>query len=107
MWYKGISTADTMGIILSLGKHKAVLRRGEWRCADLGWERRLNRWTEEWLKSGQAPGLAEANQELAVANEMAARSGGRVLYVARSSPARAVRDFFPKRQYKLAFPDLE
>jgi hypothetical protein len=96
-----------MGIILSLGKHKAVLRRGEWRCADLGWERRLNRWTEEWLKSGQAPGLAEANQELAVANEMAARSGGRVLYVARSSPARAVRDFFPKRQYKLAFPDLE
>lgn len=107
MWYKGISTAETMGIILSLGKHKAVLRRGEWRCADLGWERRLNQWTEEWLQSGQAPSLAEANQELAVAKEMAARSGGRVLYVARSSPERAVRDFFPKRQYKLAFPDLE
>lgn len=96
-----------MGVILSLGKHKAVLRRGEWRCADLEWERRLNHWTEEWLQSGQAPGLAEANQELAVAREMAARSGGRVLYVARSAPERVVRDFFAKRQYRLAFPDPE
>jgi len=96
-----------MGVILSLGKHKAVLRRGEWRCADLGWERCLNRWTEEWLKSGDAPGLEETDQEMAVAREMANRAGGRVLYVARSSPARTARDFFPKRQYRLAFPDAE
>lgn len=96
-----------MGIILSLGRHKALLRRGEWRCADLEWERRLNQWTEEWLQSGQAPGMEEANQELAVAREMAARSGGRVLYMARSSPERVLRDFFPKRQYRLAFPDVE
>jgi hypothetical protein len=96
-----------MGVILSLGKHKAVLRHGEWRCADLGWERCLNRWTEEWLQSGDAPGLEEADQELAVAREMANRAGGRVLYVARSSPERTVRDFFPKRQYRLEFPDEE
>jgi hypothetical protein len=96
-----------MGIILSVGKHKAVLRRGEWRCAYLPMERLLNHWTEEWLQSGHAPSLAEADQELAVAREMAARSGGRVLYVARSSPERVVRDFFAKRQYRLAFPEPE
>lgn len=107
MWYKGSLAVRFMGVILSLGKHKAVLRRGEWRCADLCWEQRLNRWTEDWLKSGDAPPITDASQELAVAKAMAERTGGRVLYVARSAPERAVRDFFPKRQFRLAFPDLE
>jgi hypothetical protein len=38
---------------------------------------------------------------------MAARLGGRILYRARTSPQRSIRDFFPKRQFRLAFPDLE
>lgn len=73
----------------------------------MAWERRLNRWTEEWLQSGDAPSLAEGNQEIAVAKEMAARAGGRLLHVARGSPERTARDFFPKRQFRLAFPDFE
>ncbi|MEJ5366991.1 MAG: hypothetical protein WHT08_01650 [Bryobacteraceae bacterium] len=96
-----------MGVIVSIGKHRAWLRRGEWRCADLRLERRLNEWTEEWLQSGSAPRLDDADQELAVAREMAARAGGRVMYSARTSPERTVRDFFPKRQFRLAFPDVE
>lgn len=96
-----------MGVIVSFGKQRALLRRGEWRCADLDLERRLNDWTEQWLQSGSAPRLEEADQELAVAREMAARAGGRVMYAARGAPERSVRDFFPKRQFKLAFPDLE
>ncbi|MGQ9918284.1 MAG: hypothetical protein ACUVS7_12775 [Bryobacteraceae bacterium] len=96
-----------MGVIVSFGRQRALLRRGEWRCADAQLERQLNEWTEEWLRSGRAPRLDQADQELAVAREMAARGGGRVMYVARGAPERAVRDFFPKRQLKFAFPDLE
>ncbi len=94
-----------MGVIVALGKQKAVLRRGEWRCADQALERQLNRWTEEWLLSGRAPGLDEPDHEMAVAREMAARLGGRILYRARTTPQRAVRDFFAKRQFRLAFPE--
>lgn len=96
-----------MGVIVSIGRHRALLRRGEWRCADLALERRLNEWTEQWLQSNQAPGLDDANQEIAVAQEMAARTGGRVIYAARSAPERSVRDFFLKRQFRLAFPEPE
>lgn len=101
------SDSYRMGVIVSFGKHRAVLRRGEWRCADLEMERRLNDWTEQWLQSGSAPRLDDADQEMAVAREMAARVGGRVMYAARGLPERTVRDFFAKRQFKLAFPDLE
>jgi len=101
------SAVILMGVIIAAGKHKAVLRRGEWRCADQGIERQLNRWTEDWLLSGAAPGLDEADHEMAVAREMAARLGGRILYRARTAPHRSIRDFFPKRQFRLAFPDLE
>jgi hypothetical protein len=103
----GGSALFRMGVIVSFGKQRALLRRGEWRCADLDLERRLNEWTEQWLQSGSAPRLEEADQELAVAREMAARAGGRVMYAARGAPERSVRDFFPKRQFKLAFPDVE
>jgi hypothetical protein len=96
-----------MGVIVALGKQKAVLRRGEWRCADSSLERQLNRLTEEWLLSGNAPGLGEPDHEMAVAREMASRFGGRILYRARTAPQRTVRDYFPKRQFRLAFPDLE
>ncbi|MCX7602814.1 MAG: hypothetical protein N2036_01945 [Bryobacteraceae bacterium] len=92
---------------MSVGKQKAVLRRGEWRCADQTLERKLNEWTGQWLLSGQAPRLEEPDHELAVAREMAARLGGRILYRARTAPQRAVRDFFPKRQFRLAFPESE
>ncbi len=96
-----------MGVIVSIGRQRAFLRRGEWRCADLEMERRLNRWTEEWLQSGHAPGLDEEDQELAVAREMAARTGGRVMHAARSAPERAMRYFFHKRQLRLTFPEAE
>lgn len=96
-----------MGVILILGRRRAILRRGEWRCADIGLERRLNLWTEEFLRSAEGPGLAEADQEMAVAREMAARTGGRVIHAAQSSPERTARDFFSKRQLPLAFPEPE
>lgn len=96
-----------MGVIVAVGKQKALLRRGEWRCANQELEKQLNRWTEEWLRSGAAPGLEEPDHELAVAREMAARLGGRILYRARTTPRRSVRDFFAKRQFRLAFPGME
>lgn len=96
-----------MGVIVAVGRQKAVLRHGEWRCADRALEKQLNQWTEEWLLSGNAPGLDEPDHEMAVAQEMAERLGGRILYRARTAPQRAVRDFFAKRQFRLAFPEPE
>lgn len=94
-----------MGVILSIHKQKALLRDGEWRCPDRALEEKLNRWTSAWLLSPQGPRLDSADPEVEVAREMAARTGGRLRYVSRSSPLRSARVYFRRRQFRLAFSD--
>jgi hypothetical protein len=92
-----------MGVILSLGKQKAFLRDGEWRCADLALERQLNQITSEWIAETGGPKLDSPDPEVEAAREMARRTGGRLVLQSKPNARKAARIYFARRQYRLAF----
>jgi hypothetical protein len=92
-----------MGVILALGKQKAFLRDGEWRCADLALEKKLNEITGAWILETGGPKLDAPDPEVEVARELARQTGGRLLLQSKSNAKRAARIYFARRQYKLAF----
>ena len=92
-----------MGVILSLGRQKAFLRDGEWRCADLALERRLNYLTTQWIVETGGPKLNSPDPEVETARELERLTGGRVLLQSKSNARKAARIYFARRQYRLAF----
>lgn len=92
-----------MGVILGLGRQKAFLRDGEWRCADLALEQQLNHITSQWIAETGGPKLDSPDPEVEAAHELARRTGGRVLLQSKSNARKAHRIYFARRQYRLAF----
>lgn len=92
-----------MGVILSLGRQKAFLRDGEWRCADLALEQRLNQITSQWIADTGGPKLNSPDPEVEAARELARLTGGRVLLQSKSNARKAARIYFARRQFRLAF----
>lgn len=91
-----------MAILLSIQRQKAILRRGEWTCADGVIERRLNDATSQWLREGGAPG-AVTDMESLIAEEMARRFQGRILLRTAANPHINGKIYFLKRQLHLDF----
>lgn len=92
-----------MGVILSLGRQKAFLRDGEWRCADLAIEQQLNLITNQWISETGGPRLDSPDPEVEAARELARRTGGRLLLQSKSNARKSARIYFARRQYRLAF----
>jgi hypothetical protein len=92
-----------MGVVLRIGSRKAFLRDGQWRCADLGLELRLNRETDRWIGDTGGPGLASADPEADVAKEMARRYGGVVKLHVQAPPKRSMSHYLSRRQYTFDF----
>lgn len=90
-----------MGIVVRFEKQKALLREGEWRCADLTLEQRLNSLTAQWILETGKPAIGAQDPEREVAAEMARRLDGAILYHAPSKGREASRLFFKKRQLTL------
>ena len=90
-----------MGIIVRIEGQKALLRAGEWRCADLRIEARLNALTEAWIQACGGPALNSCDPELEVAREMASRLNGRILAAVPASGNEAARKYFRLRQLRL------
>jgi len=78
-----------MGVVLRIGSRKAFLREGQWRCADLGLELRLNQETNRWIGDTGGPDLASSDPEADVAREMARLCGGVVKMHVQAHPKRS------------------
>lgn len=90
-----------MGVLIRVGKQKAILRRGRWLAADASLEALLNTRTSSWIAETGGPPLQSKDQESAVATEMARQVGGRVLM---HVPAlRSSKIYIRLRQLRLDF----
>jgi hypothetical protein len=92
-----------MSVLVRFGGHKAILRAGRWISASAGWEQRLNAATRRWFTETGGPGLREADQEFAVAREMAAQFQGTIQVRLRAASRASNRAFMAQRQMELDF----
>jgi hypothetical protein len=92
-----------MGVLLSVNGKKAILRHGEWRCADAAVERALARACEEWIEQTGGPALDARDPELEAAQAVAARIGARVLMRVRANRRREAQNYLVRRQMSLPF----
>lgn len=92
-----------MGVVVRIGARKALLREGEWRCADCKLEQRLNAQTQAWITETGGPELGSEDPEAEVAREMVRRNGGVVQMHAPAHPKRSQRLYFERRQYSFDF----
>jgi hypothetical protein len=92
-----------MGVVLKVGRQRAFLRNGEWRCADAGVELLLNQTLQGWIEESGGPSLSSQEPEADAAREVARRVGGRILMSVPANRRQSQRDYFARRQYKLAF----
>ena len=92
-----------MGVVVRIGACKALLREGEWRCANARLERRLNAQTESWIAETGGPALGADDPEAEVAREMARRNGGVVKMHAPARSVRMRRLYFTRRQISFDF----
>jgi hypothetical protein len=89
--------------VVRIGACKALLREGEWRCADARLERRLNTQTQAWILETGGPGVRAEDPEAEVAREMARRNGGVVQMHAPAHSGRMRRLYFARRQFSFNF----
>lgn len=90
-----------MSVLVRIGRHKAILRLGHWVAADLQLEDMLNRTTEAWIRETGGPPLSDPDHERAVAGEIAARVGGRVMLRLKPITQRAAGVYARRRQLNL------
>jgi hypothetical protein len=91
--------------MIRVGRRKAFFRAGAWRSSDRALEASLNELTQRWLRDTGGPPLKESDQELAIAREMARRTGGRISAHVPSYSQALRRHFFARRQMVFAFGD--
>jgi len=92
-----------MGVLVSIRRQKAILRRGEWMCANAEIECLLNQATADWFRAAAPGNVASEDEETALAAEMTRRFGGRVLLKIRSNSRVNEKIYFSKRQLELDF----
>ncbi len=92
-----------MGMVLKSGVRKAILRAGQWRCADLRLENRLNLETERWIGETGGPDIFSADPEADLAKQMARVCGGVVKMHVQANHKRSTSLYFSRRQYSFDF----
>jgi hypothetical protein len=92
-----------MSVLVRIQNRKAILRFGEWRCADLEFEQTLNQATESWIQETGGPPLSDPDHEHAVAREISVRFGGRILrrLAPVSKESRSI--YVERRQMRFSF----
>ncbi|MCW5977650.1 MAG: hypothetical protein KIT09_06215 [Bryobacteraceae bacterium] len=90
-----------MGVLIRVGKNKAILRRGMWLAADARLEAMLNARTASWIAQTGGPPLQAEDHESSVADEVARQVGGRVLR--RVPSLTSARTYIRMRQLRLDF----
>ncbi|MFN3323560.1 MAG: hypothetical protein ACK5AZ_08700 [Bryobacteraceae bacterium] len=92
-----------MGVLISINRQKAILRQGQWVCADVRVEEALNEATECWIRETGGPPLNSKDPEHSVAVEIARRFGGKILFRAVPRGKGSRRIYMARRQLKLDF----
>lgn len=92
-----------MGVLVSIRRQKAILRRGDWICANAEIECQLNQATTDWFRAAAPGSVAPEDEETALAAEMVRRFGGRVLIKIPSNSRVNEKIYFAKRQLELDF----
>ena len=92
-----------MGVLVSIRRQKAILRRGEWMCANTEIECQLNQATADWFRAAAPGSAARQDEETALAAEMARQFGGRVLLKIPSNSRVNEKIYFAKRQLEFDF----
>lgn len=92
-----------MGVLVSIQRQKAFLRRGEWVCADSRIESQLNAATAAWFQDGGGPKIGRKDPEHILASTMARRFGGRVLLQTPPNARVNRKIYFSKRQLQFDF----
>lgn len=92
-----------MGVIVGIGKQKALFRDGEWRCASPNVEQTLNRATREWLDETGGPALGSADPELETAKVIAKRVRGRILQHSPADRRLMSKQYLAFRQTRFSF----
>ncbi len=94
-----------MGVVVRIGKVKALLRAGEWRSADLRVEESLNRLTAEWISNTGGPAVGARDPDLDLAKEICRQKNGRVLLSSAASGKTVFQTYLSRRQMTLDFND--
>jgi hypothetical protein len=94
-----------MGVIVSLRRRKAMLRHGQWRCADPRLEAELNRLTEQWIQATGGPALGSQDPERETALEIARQCGGKLLLHTAANPRRELKAYLSRRQMRFPFAE--
>lgn len=92
-----------MGVVIKIGARKAILREGQWRCADPRLELQLNRETDGWILETGGPELGSTDPEGDVARTIAGRCGGVVVLHVQAPARRSASLYFSRRQYSFDF----
>lgn len=92
-----------MSVLIRVDGRKAIYRSGKWFSSDVALEASLNQLTDQWISTTGGPPIEERDQELAIAAEVANRSGGKVKLHYQSESKRTAAVLFSKRQMKFDF----
>ena len=92
-----------MGVVLRVGKQKAFLRNGEWRCANPRLEHDLNETTRVWIEETGGPALRSTDPELDVAQAVAGKVNGRILQHSPADPKVSYHIYLSRRQTTFSF----
>jgi hypothetical protein len=95
--------SENMSVLVHIGNRKAILRRGEWMCADTQLESLLNTTTKTWIQETGGPPIQDRDHERTVAREITRRLGGRIALRIPSSPKRSAQIYISHRQLELDF----
>jgi len=92
-----------MSVLIRVDGRKAIYRSGKWFSSDSELENSLNQLTDQWISATGGPPIEEKDQELAIAAEVANRTGGRVKLHYPSMSKKTAAILFSKRQMTLDF----
>jgi hypothetical protein len=92
-----------MGVLISIARRKAFLRRGRWVSANAEIEQMLNAATDSWIRETGGPPIDSPDPEHALAAEMVRRFGGRILGHSTRKDNLVRRLYFSRRQLLLDF----
>lgn len=90
-----------MGVLLRIGRQKAILRGAEWRCALPSLEEQLNGFTRAWVHRDAQREELSGDMEAAIAQAVAAKFGGRVLLRSRPRAQAIQQRYMHLRQMSL------
>jgi hypothetical protein len=92
-----------MGVILRVGRKRAILQNARWKAADLKLEAELQVITDNWIHETGGPAAGDLDPDLSTARFVARQQKGVILGASRPRRTRVLDTYFRKRQLPLDF----